>query len=127
MTKQEIFDKVAAHLLTQRKRCVNQTGDCVYRSDDGLKCAAGCLIPDDVDIANKPFNVSPWSGIPLDIRTRILGDDADFNRKESMIISLQDIHDSPDSWVNWRVKFRLRNLAELENLDYSILAEYEDL
>lgn len=43
MTKQEIFDKVARHLLTQNKRA-SRNNECAYLSDDGLKCAAGCLL-----------------------------------------------------------------------------------
>lgn len=48
MTAQEIFDKVATHLLKQgRKAEATTNGSCKYRTDDGLKCAAGCLIPDE--------------------------------------------------------------------------------
>lgn len=46
MTKQEVFDKVATHLLTQNKRSLEGTS-CVYRAKDGSMCAAGCLIPDE--------------------------------------------------------------------------------
>ncbi len=52
MNKQEVFDKVANHLLTQNRKAIN-TGNlspyvkCVYRTKDGRKCAIGCLIPDD--------------------------------------------------------------------------------
>lgn len=46
MTKQQIFDKVATHLLTQRQ--VSRDGvQCIYRADNGFRCAIGCLIPDD--------------------------------------------------------------------------------
>lgn len=48
---QTIFDKVAKHLLTQRKRAQSNRGGtggaCVYRSSDGSKCAIGCLISDE--------------------------------------------------------------------------------
>lgn len=53
MTRQEMFDKVVNHLLTQNKRCsvedVYYTNGlkCLYRGSSGLKCAIGCLIPDD--------------------------------------------------------------------------------
>lgn len=50
MTKQEIFDRVVNHLLTQNKRAVDYTlgyPKCMYRTNEGLKCAVGCLIPDD--------------------------------------------------------------------------------
>lgn len=47
MTNQEIFDKVATHLLTQGKRSETVAGDCAYRGADGTKCAAGVLIADE--------------------------------------------------------------------------------
>lgn len=43
---QEIFDKVVTHLFTQKVKCVDDKGRCVYRFN-GLSCAAGCLIPDE--------------------------------------------------------------------------------
>jgi hypothetical protein len=46
MTQQEIFDKVARHLLTQKKRAT-VSGHCRYRTPDGCKCAIGCLISDE--------------------------------------------------------------------------------
>jgi hypothetical protein len=42
-TKQSIFDQVAQHLLDQG-RMAYQNGGCVYRMEEGLRCAAGCLI-----------------------------------------------------------------------------------
>lgn len=46
MNKQEIFDKVVTHLLTQKKKALSKDGKCVYLNEDGFKCAIGCLIPD---------------------------------------------------------------------------------
>jgi len=45
LTKKQIYDKVAKHLLSQRARSMTG-GRCVYRNPQGLKCAIGCLIPD---------------------------------------------------------------------------------
>ena len=47
---QQIFDKVAAHLLAQGKRAAvlakqddgMMVDACVYRNQDGLMCAVGC-------------------------------------------------------------------------------------
>lgn len=50
MTKQETFDTVVNHLRKQGVKAVaNVVGNavCRYRAPGGLKCAAGCLIPDD--------------------------------------------------------------------------------
>ena len=49
LTKQEIFNKVYTHLLTQKEKAIDK-GKCKYRlqkEDKILRCAAGCLIPDD--------------------------------------------------------------------------------
>lgn len=49
LTLQEIFDKVAHHLLTQNKRATGESDTfCMYRTPEGLKCAVGCLIPDEL-------------------------------------------------------------------------------
>lgn len=45
MTKQQMFDRVATHLLTQKKRAM-KLGTCRYRGPGGTKCAIGALIPD---------------------------------------------------------------------------------
>jgi hypothetical protein len=48
VSAQELFDTVATHLLGQKKAAKNAAGLCCYRSPDGLRCAVGCLIPDEV-------------------------------------------------------------------------------
>ncbi len=45
-SSQEFFDIVCTHLLSQKVRSVNKDDLCLYRGDRGLKCAAGCQIPD---------------------------------------------------------------------------------
>lgn len=41
------FDKVASHLIVQNKESKDDiTGEFLYRSRSGLKCAIGALIPD---------------------------------------------------------------------------------
>lgn len=50
MTPQELFNIVSAHLLKQNSKSTTRVewdDHCVYRGDDGKKCAIGCLIPDD--------------------------------------------------------------------------------
>jgi hypothetical protein len=42
---QEIYNQVSAHLLRQ-KTPASVRGVCVYKADDGTKCAIGCLISD---------------------------------------------------------------------------------
>lgn len=53
---QEVFNKVVRHLLTQKQKARVGT-TCMYKTPEGLKCAVGCLIPDELysqDIEGKP-------------------------------------------------------------------------
>ena len=43
MRKQQVFNTVAKHLLTQKKKSIKD-GTCRYRYRN-LSCAVGCLIP----------------------------------------------------------------------------------
>lgn len=47
MNAQEIFDTVLTGLRKQGKASMAD-GECMYRGDSGMKCAAGMFIPDDV-------------------------------------------------------------------------------
>lgn len=47
MTSQEVFDTVVKHLRTQGQKAIDKKrGGCAYKTDDGLRCAIGCLIED---------------------------------------------------------------------------------
>lgn len=50
MTKQEIFDIVSLHLLNQNEKSIAHSNlggiTCKYRGSNNLRCAIGCLIPD---------------------------------------------------------------------------------
>jgi hypothetical protein len=53
LNHQETFDTMLTHLRKQGQRAVDQTHEhmvdtCMYRTSSGLKCAVGCLIPDDL-------------------------------------------------------------------------------
>ena len=54
LTKQEIYTKARKHLLAQGRRCMAVCADdnegtyCAYRNPEGLSCAIGCLIPDNL-------------------------------------------------------------------------------
>jgi hypothetical protein len=47
MAEQEIFDRVAVHLLTQKVHSINGIGECCYRGNNNTRCAVGCLIDDE--------------------------------------------------------------------------------
>jgi hypothetical protein len=111
VTNQECFDGSARHLLTQMKRC-SRGSECLYRFD-GMKCAIGVLIPDEIYrtwMENRPIRKLLYS-CP-DLKTLFCGVD------ESLLIALQDVHDaSPlDKWA-----IDLRAVADRYHLDASVL------
>jgi hypothetical protein len=111
MTEQEVFDKVAKHLLTQNARSLGPSstksnGMCAYRGNDGLVCAAGCLIPDEA--------YKPW------IENKSWGDLLSSNfvpshKYSDLIIELQIVHDDylPDKWQT-----QLNRLAQKRKLNF---------
>lgn len=120
-TEQEVFDQVAKHLLTQgvtsRKRVVNSEGGtsmpCQYRGDNGLQCAAGCLISDE-EYEDLPLIAEgkTWRG---------LRDLALVPLEHFVLVGeLQAIHDqySPSNW-----KHQLDKLAVGLGLEFKY-AEY---
>lgn len=120
MDLQEIFDRVAKHLLTQNAKSINTDNgrpECRYRSNDGLKCAVGCLIPDE-------FYTSSMEGVgirnlkvsgPLR-RAGVVDTQEDLN----FLFSLQRIHDDspPEEW-----SYRLAILARQHDLTFNAKKE----
>jgi hypothetical protein len=109
MNKQEIFDKVATHLITQgvQAKIITDHGtghtSCVYRGPNGTMCAAGCLIPDD---EYKPeFEGLPW----LKLQDKIPSLASLPGSHHELISSLQGVHDCE---YNWESIERLKNLLE---------------
>ncbi len=84
MTKQEVFDVVAAHLLKQNRKATagNGSSRCLFKTPDGLKCAVGCLIKDE----NYTIQLED-RGIKTLIDMGLVPD------HEVLLISLQEIHD----------------------------------
>lgn len=117
MTKQEIFTKVKNHLLTQNARSIDDgsidddIGMCRYRGSNGLMCAVGCLIPDDM------YDPS-MEGVSVDaIRQdnealdEYLGSYSTIN----LLTDLQHLHDrrAVGSWPE-----ELRRIAKLYDLNF---------
>jgi len=108
MTNQEVFDKVATHLLTQGKQSVNAGGTCLYRGPGGTSCAVGCLIPDKVyreemegnDLARLPHVRGLKTA--LGVGARLDPNDTRFD----LLYALQGAHDILDNWWNDMQKLR---------------------
>ena len=108
MTKQEIYNIVAKHLLTQNERAVDSDG-IKYKCSDGRMCAIGVLIPEekyDPDI----------EGMSIDYIIDELMPDLFIH--DDLLRDLQDIHDQSNEMF-WRSD--LSELAGYHGLNDDIL------
>jgi hypothetical protein len=123
MTLQEIFDKVATHLLKQGCQALMPSEDsfyprCCYRDERGNKCAVGCLIKD--EFFDWEFNTHPTQA------TRVMEALAQSLQLEDgldgemivFLVELQQIHDKAPP-VTWPA--RLTQFAEQHNLNTNAL------
>lgn len=87
MTKQEVYDKVKAHLLAQGKQSWDEERDlCMYRGPGGLKCAVGVLIPDEKYVPQMEGEVSDTGWLEKYGLTELLP-------FEELLQDLQTVHD----------------------------------
>jgi len=84
-TKEEVFEQVKTHLLTQRKKSITDFGECLYKFET-LKCAAGCLIGDDE--YKSEIEDRTWHVLVKEKRVP--------NYHENLIRKLQRIHDDKE-------------------------------
>ena len=106
-SEQEVFDYIANHLLTQNKQARLADGsECAYRTEGGLKCAAGCLIPD--DLYKPEFEGKGYRGL-------VAIEHFDSTHRD-LIHRLQILHDDnqPEKWAN-----ELRDLALNLRLEFT--------
>ena len=107
MKRQDIFDTVVKHLFKQKRQAFTRpapgvvfTG-CAYRTPDKLKCAIGCLIPDELydpslegaTMASIAEGARRDFGIPI---LKLLGG----ARNKELLSDLQEIHDNAEAWNN---------------------------
>ncbi len=70
ITKQQIFDKVVTHLFKQKIPSIGSCGECSYRGNNGLKCALGIFIPDEIYNNNMEGDISSLKDFLLKIKKR---------------------------------------------------------
>ena len=120
MTRQDVFDHVARHLILQGQKAIGPDGKCRYRADDDTACAVGALIPQalycecmenhNVDALTDALLATP--------RLRELGQFLAHHRR--MLWELQRLHDHehPVTWPEW-----LRELAARLELSAGVVDE----
>lgn len=118
MTPQEIFDKVARHLLTQNAKSVVLDADgeelCRYRGDGGMKCAAGALIEDtEYDPRMEGYVWRPSN-------SEVLGSVMERVGHPELVGELQGVH---DGWEVWFWPKELRRVAANHGLSSQVVDE----
>lgn len=119
MDRQDVFDRVARHLLRQGRKAEDpETKICRYRASDGSKCAIGCLIPDE--------KYEDWMEGNV-IRNLVEDDRFPFpewrgDSNGEFLQRLQRIHDSytTDKWAE-----KLQAFALERGLSYAAVCEFE--
>lgn len=117
-TRQEIFDTVATHLLKQNAKALDDAFECVYRNEEGLMCAVGCLIP--IREYKKSIEGFTVGHTPVDMLLQDLGIDVlNDKRTASLLSKLQLVHDEyqVETWLQ-----RLTEIAYNFNLNIERLA-----
>ena len=114
MNAQEIYETVVNHLRQQGERSVGPDGTCLYRSGNGLKCAIGILISDEV---YKPEMEEKDLLVLLDQDTINLGPvREELTKHFSMLKEFQKAHDCSYP-SNWEEDFK--KIAKLFALQYT--------
>lgn len=105
----QVFNQVKEHLLKQGQRSVSGS-NCMYRGDNGLKCAAGCLIANDE--YDPIMEINSWAGAlhKLEGIGKVY---PDMYHHTKLIGELQVIHDG---------KFPFKWEDELAKLEVDVLA-----
>jgi hypothetical protein len=151
MTRQELFDRISRHLLTQKKKAecnINEgkrgsppSWSCRYRAPGGLSCAVGCIIPDELytealegrgvtTLVERAVVMKDGTNRrhSLDVMQTVLtAEQADFfyslKDHRDFLSTMQRTHDvyAYPDW--WQ---HLRTTAFQERLDNSVLNEFVD-
>lgn len=112
MTTREIFNKVKTALLKQNVQCKDVNGNCVHINKNGLRCAIGHIIPN--EIFDRKFNHSTLHELLIYPQFQvILPTDIDSDSGFYFLRDLQTIHDGyqPNDWAqelnNFCIKWHL--------------------
>ncbi len=119
MNNQDVFNKVAKHLLTQKRKALNNS-QCVYLNYNGDKCAIGCLIPSDHQASRIKGGVSTLFAHYPDIYEIIFGkkknDDLNYTNNYDFLVDLQLTHDNNEVKI-W--KHKLKEIASKFQLEWN--------
>jgi hypothetical protein len=148
MTNQEVFDTVVTHLLAQGVKSESETG-CMYRGPHNLKCAVGCLIPDElydsiIEGSNLSAFYDPKMANDFVNNQHVLGtnkialkdfvlvaekisEHLELNTRDDRTVLLEKLQDAHDSYFSNKanLKLRLLKIAQGFGLSTDILEAIE--
>jgi hypothetical protein len=113
MNKQEVFDKVVNHMLTQNAKAQDDLGTCMYRGNEGRMCAVGCLITDEAYSPDIEKNAADTEEVLQALRNSGIDIDpwSPSNADSQFLYEIQQIHDytNVDVWEKALVQFAEKN------------------
>lgn len=135
LTDQQIFEKVATHLLKQNRQCSDSIGCRYYDEKTGHKCAVGCLIPLEryrscsleglsiegiISVLDNPHTDDSLSTDQEELLGILAEAGIQWEHRPTLQLlqQLQEIHDGSDP-VNWRAE--LADLASRRRLTMPVL------
>ena len=95
ITMQEYFDKTIEHLASMPHRAMRNNERCAYLTEEGLKCAVGCHIPDGHEAQSFMGGVMSLAAAYSDL-AGIAWPDEKYGVK--LAARLQAVHDSALNW-----------------------------
>lgn len=110
MTAQQLFDTMVRGLHRQGRRATDERGHCLYRGNDGTKCAAGFVLTDE-EVEGK--NVLSLHQITSPFTL-------DDSRVKNLLLlrECQVIHDDPSCWNSKTVSDELSRIANEHYLEW---------
>lgn len=113
MNKQEVFDKIVNHMLTQNAKAHDVKGMCMYRGEEGRMCAVGCLITDEAYSPDIEKNAADTEEVLQALRNSGIDIDpwSPSNTDTQFLYEIQQIHDytDVDVWEKALVQFAEKN------------------
>lgn len=99
-TRQQVFDAVVAHLIAQAAPAMTPAGACLYRTENQLACAVGCLLPDNLATWLDLMEEAPDDGFSIGSVKAVDWAPAWLKTLEmnTLLTELQGAHDCKSSW-----------------------------
>jgi hypothetical protein len=116
MNRQDIYNKVRKHLLTQQEQSFCDDGEtCAYRNSKGLKCAIGALIPD--ELYSVSWETMGIAEVLISNKRLLVHFEVECDADVDFLESLQNVHDtqSPMVWEHELNAFAYRYGFEVED------------